>query len=102
VISTSRGESFGMAVAEAMARGCAVVAPRLGPFTEFITDGIEGRLYRPGKVADAADAVSSLLGDDELRSRIGAKARQRILGSHATVLAMRTLAQALQTVQSRS
>jgi hypothetical protein len=51
--------------------------------------------------ADAADAVSSLLADDELRFRIGAKARQRILGSHATVLAMRTLAQALQTVRSR-
>ena len=102
VISTSRGDSFGMAVAEAMARGCAVVAPRLGPFTEFITDGIEGRLYRPGMETDAADAVSGLLADDELRSRVGAKARIRILDSHATGLAMRTLAQALQTVQSRS
>ncbi len=95
VISTSRGESFGMAVAEAMARGCAVVAPRLGPFTEFITDGMEGRLYRPGKEADAADAVVELLADSSSRNRMGAKARETILRSHATAPAIHSLARTL-------
>lgn len=102
VISTSRGESFGLAVAEAMARGCAVVAPREGPFTEFITDGVEGRLYRPGREAVAADAVVDLLTDSEARHGLGAKARERMLGSHATEWALHALALALNAVGSRN
>ncbi len=98
VMSTSRGESFGMAVAEAMARGCAVVAPRVGPFTEFITDGIEGRLYRPGKEAEAADTVVELLSDIAMRDRMGAKARETILRSHATAAAIHSLARSLTQV----
>jgi glycosyltransferase involved in cell wall biosynthesis len=98
MVSTSRGESFGMAVAEAMARGCAAVAPRRGPFPEFITDGVEGRLYRAGNDAQAAEAVLRLLADTETRLRLGANARERILSSHATSLAMSALAQALQAV----
>jgi len=102
VISTSRGESFGMAVAEAMARGCAVVAPRLGPFPEFITDGNEGRLYRAGKVADAADAVVDLLSESGTRNRMGAKAREAILRSHATAPAIHSLASSLAHVAGES
>jgi len=102
VISTSRGESFGMAVAEAMARGCAVVAPHLGPFTEFIADGIEGRLYRPGKVADTADAVVDLLSESGTRNRMGGKARETILRSHATALAIHSLASSLAHVAGLS
>ena len=36
VISTSRGESFGLTIAEAMARRCAVAAPDQPPFPEFV------------------------------------------------------------------
>ena len=42
VVSTSRHELFGLAIAEAMARGCAVVVPKHGPFPEFIADDVEG------------------------------------------------------------
>ena len=98
VISTSRGESFGMAIAEAMARGCAVVAPRLGPFPEFIRDRAEGRLYKPGSTSAAADAVLQLLADADTRDRLGGNARERILGSHSTSLAMEILAHTLTDV----
>ncbi|MBM3122324.1 MAG: glycosyltransferase family 4 protein [Chloroflexi bacterium] len=102
VVSTSRGESFGMAVAEAMARGCAVVAPRCGPFTEFIADGVEGSLYQPGREAEASEAVVSLLSDLRRRQRLGAKAREMILRSHATDVALEALALALKAVETRS
>jgi glycosyltransferase involved in cell wall biosynthesis len=98
VISTSRGESFGMAVAEAMARGCAVVAPRLGPFPEFIADGVEGRLYRARSDAQAAESVLGLLADSEVRARLGAGARGKILRSHGTGQAIASLARALTSV----
>jgi glycosyltransferase involved in cell wall biosynthesis len=101
VISTSRGESFGMAVAEAMARSCAVVAPRRGPFTEFITDGVDGRLYRAGREAAAADIVADLLSESGTRHRLGAKARETILRSHATEGAVQALALALEAVERR-
>jgi glycosyltransferase involved in cell wall biosynthesis len=100
VISTSRGESFGMAVAEAMARGCAAVAPRLGPFPEFITDGVDGRLYRVGSNAHAAQAVVDILTETEARARLGASARERILRLHGTRRAMESLAHALTEVAS--
>lgn len=75
-----------------------MVSTSRGPFPEFIMDSAEGRLYRAESDAHAAEAVLRLLADKETRVRLGANARERILSSHATSLAMRALAQALQAV----
>ena len=48
VVSTSRGESFGLTIAEAMARRCAVAGAGQAPFTEFVEDGETGSLFTPG------------------------------------------------------
>ena len=91
-VSTSNGESFGMTVAEAMARRCAVVAPDRTPFTEFVEDGVNGRLYRPGA---AAERVQGLLADAGLRARLGGKARESILARYAPEPALEVLAREL-------
>ncbi len=95
VVSTSRGESFGMAIAEAMARGCAVVAPRCSAFPELVEDGRRGRLYRPGSASDAAWCAASFLEDGALRNACGSSARAGVLAKHAASAALPALASAL-------
>ncbi len=102
VISTSRGESFGMAIAEAMARGCAVVAPSLGPFPELITHGESGLMYRPGSTAAGAAAARRFLSEPTLRADCGERARQAILKAHAPQAAHRELAKALRALAADS
>lgn len=98
VVSTSRAESFGMAVAEAMARGCAVIVPRVDPFPGFMTHREEGCLYRAGAWGTAADMVVKVMGDESHRIRLGTAARERILSSHGTEVAMSALASVLGSV----
>jgi glycosyltransferase involved in cell wall biosynthesis len=101
VVSTSRGESFGMAIAEAMARGCVVVVPRQGPFPEFVTDGANGRLYQVGARSASARAVVEVLSNAEMRRQLGLVARQGILESHGTRAAASSLAEELTRLAAR-
>ena len=98
VVSTSSGESFGMTVAEAMARRCAVVAPRRPPFTEFVADGVTGSLYLHGSPADAAARVLALVNDSATREAMGDRARRSILAAHAPDVAIAALARTLREV----
>lgn len=98
VVSTSRGESFGMTVAEAMARGCAVAVPARPPFTEFVEEGRTGSLFSPDAQEDAAVRVAALLADPALRAACGRRAREAVLARFAPEPALAALAQALREV----
>ena len=98
VVSTSKGESFGMTIAEAMARGCAVVVPSYGPFPEFVNDGVSGCLYKAGSVADAVDKASNLISDSRLRDSYGQKARETIVEVHQAERALAALASTLEDI----
>jgi rhamnosyl/mannosyltransferase len=77
--STARAEQFGLVQLEAMNCGKPVVATRLGTGVEFVTlDGVTGLLVEPGNVETLATALNRLLGDADLRARLGAAARQRV------------------------
>lgn len=70
-----RGESFGLAPLEAMARGCPTVVSGLACFRDFITDGHTGRVF-DHRGADPAGALSeilrdTLLGPAEAHARLG-------------------------------
>lgn len=92
VVSTSRGESFGMTVAEAMARRCAVLVPADPPLTELVEDGRTGLCYRRDDVRGAAALAERLLADEALRSRLGDAARESALGRFAPAVALPRLA----------
>jgi glycosyltransferase involved in cell wall biosynthesis len=98
VVSTSRGESFGMTVAEAMARACAVAVPGRPPFTEFVEEGRTGSFLPPGPAEMGADQVAALLADPGLRAAYGRQARESVLARFAPEPALAELARALREV----
>jgi glycosyltransferase involved in cell wall biosynthesis len=98
MIATSRAESFGMTVAEAMARRCPVVVPDAGPFSEYVEDGVTGMLYRPGSRADAAERAALLLRDTMLHRRLGSESRRAVLERYATDVAIDSLVALLRTI----
>jgi glycosyltransferase involved in cell wall biosynthesis len=67
-----------LAVLEAMAAGRAVVSSAIGGTAELIEDGETGLLVPPGDPAALATALRRLIGDEELRSRIADRGRQRV------------------------
>jgi glycosyltransferase involved in cell wall biosynthesis len=73
----SRREGYGIVAREAMAYGRPVVASRVGGLPDAVADGETGVLVAPGDVAALRTAVTRLLGDAELRERLGAAARER-------------------------
>jgi glycosyltransferase involved in cell wall biosynthesis len=71
----SRREGVGMAAREAMAHGRAVVATAVGGLPDAIRDGETGLLVPPRDPAALREAIERLLGDADLRKRLGAAAR---------------------------
>jgi glycosyltransferase involved in cell wall biosynthesis len=77
--SVERAEQFGLVQLEAMYCSKPVVATRLGTGVEFVTIDGETGLLVPPKDADAlAHALRALLGDAELRKRMGISGRRRV------------------------
>lgn len=75
-VSASRAESFGLAIAEAMASGTPVVATKTEGAKEIVEEGVTGLLV-PIEDDDAiAAAVISLLNDRERSARIGSQAQE--------------------------
>jgi glycogen synthase len=78
VVCPSLSEGFGVVCAEAMAHGKPVVASAVGGLANLIEDGRTGLLVPPGDVRALRAAIERLLGDQRLRRRLGAAARERI------------------------
>jgi glycosyltransferase involved in cell wall biosynthesis len=71
-------EGLCLAVIEAQAAGVPVVATPVGGIRETVVDGVTGRLVPPREPAALAAAVSRLLREPELASRLAAEARRRV------------------------
>ena len=78
VACPSHREGFGVVCAEAMAYGRPVVAGAVGGLLDLVVDGETGLLVPPRDVGALRSALERLLGDQELRRRLGAAARERI------------------------
>lgn len=73
VAPNTRGESFGIVVAEGMAAGCAVVASDLPAFRDVA--GVTARFVPPGDSDELARAIADLLGDPDGSREMGERAR---------------------------
>lgn len=67
---------------EYMAMGRAVVASNLGQIGEVIEDEKSGMLYPPGAAEAFLERMSRVIGDADLRGRLGAAARQRVIDNY--------------------
>jgi glycosyltransferase involved in cell wall biosynthesis len=79
-VLATRRETFGMAVAEALARGLPVVSTTTGAIPALV-GGDAGLLVRPGDVDALAHALARVIGDPGLRRQLGAgaaRARNRL------------------------
>jgi glycosyltransferase involved in cell wall biosynthesis len=71
----TRYEGYGMAVAEAVARGLPVISTPVGGIPEILGD-TAGLLVPPGRVGVLADALALVLTDTSVRQRLAEGARQ--------------------------
>ncbi|MBP9500962.1 MAG: glycosyltransferase family 4 protein [Candidatus Promineofilum sp.] len=76
---SSLSEGISNAVLEGMACGLPVVTTDVGGMSEAVTDGVEGFLTPPLDSVSLADALEELWRAPELRQRMGAAGRARVL-----------------------
>ena len=76
-------------VLEAMASGRPVVATTTGGIVDMIADGENGLLVPPGDEHKLAEAMARLLSNADLRVRLAAGARQRVMGFTASAVVER-------------
>ncbi len=76
VLQKSIREGFGLTVAEAMWKGAAVIGGDVGGIRHQIVDGVNGFLV--GTVDQAAERIVELLRDEDLRRRLGERAKETV------------------------
>lgn len=92
-------ETFGMVVMEAMWAGRPVIASRIGGMVDLVADGETGLLVKPGDPDALRGAIERLLGNPELRNRMGLAALRRVAEFQASTVVSR-IEQAYQQVLS--
>jgi trehalose synthase len=76
VLQKSTREGFGLTVTEAMWKGAAVIGGRAGGIRHQIEDGVSGFLV--DTIEEAAERIVRLVQDNDLRQRLGARARRTV------------------------
>ena len=77
-VVASRYENHPLAVLEAMAHGCPLVASRTGGIPEIVTHGKTGYLFESEQVSQLADQLKSLFRDPSQARGLGAAAAEAI------------------------
>jgi len=70
---------------EYMAMGKAVVAPRLAPMEDVLTEGIDGMLFEPKNKEQLKKLLAALIEDSEKRVWLGQNARRTVYKKHLWV-----------------
>lgn len=74
----SQSEGSSNALLEYMAAGRPIVATAVGGSVQLVKDHVHGLLVPPGDAEALAGAISRLLGQPNMASRLGANARRRV------------------------
>jgi glycosyltransferase involved in cell wall biosynthesis len=79
VLASRHEEGFGLVLAEAGERGLPAISTRSGGAVEVILDGETGIVVEKQDTSALALAIRQIAGDEEMRRRMGQRARQRII-----------------------
>jgi glycosyltransferase involved in cell wall biosynthesis len=90
VVLPSRHEGLPVTLMEATSVGACVVASAVGGVPQVVTDGLDGLLVPPGDPAALAAALARVVGDPDLRARLGRAAADGS-GRYDVAAACRTL-----------
>jgi L-malate glycosyltransferase len=80
-LATTKSESFGNTFIESMVSGVPVVASRMMPVTELVTEGETGLLYRGQNVDDAIKQIYTILDNPEMHQRMSTAAIKHVQGN---------------------
>ncbi|MBV8562427.1 MAG: glycosyltransferase family 4 protein [Actinobacteria bacterium] len=83
VLLPSANEGTPVSVIEGLAAGRPVVATRVGGVPDVVRDGVDGFLADVGDTEALARCLAELAADPELRERMGASGRERVLTRYA-------------------
>jgi L-malate glycosyltransferase len=100
-VFSSRMDSFGMAVVEAMMTSVPAVVSDIGALREVTADGAHALLFRTGDAADLARCLLALANDPARRAELGARGRAwatRQFGIAAHIARLRELYSAIARV----
>lgn len=86
-VQPSRSEGYCKVVLEAMSLGVPVVASSVGGLRESVRHQATGLQVRPNDARELAEAINSILSDNDFGSRLGATAKA-IYADHHTIEAM--------------
>jgi len=79
VVVPSQNEAFSLALIEAMAAGCAVIASRAGGMAEIVEHEVTGLFLERNDDATLMAAISRLLTDNHLRQKMGSLAQASVI-----------------------
>ncbi|MCH5236773.1 MAG: glycosyltransferase family 4 protein [Muribaculaceae bacterium] len=74
VLPATEAEAFGLSNIEFMALGRPQICSSNGAQPEYISDGVEGFLVKPGNPSSLAEKMMSLAGDPSLKDKMGRNA----------------------------
>ena len=75
----SFAEGIPVVLMEAMSTGLPVVANHITGIPELVEDEVSGLLVRPGRSDLLVQALERLVGDSDLRARMGRAGREKVL-----------------------
>ncbi|MCH8908348.1 MAG: N-acetyl-alpha-D-glucosaminyl L-malate synthase BshA [Candidatus Heimdallarchaeota archaeon] len=82
--STSRIESFGVTLGEAMACETPVLAPLTGGIPELIVQNKTGLLFELDSIGDAVEKFRMMMNSEDLRTKMGKAARRHVETNFST------------------
>lgn len=100
-VMASGADSFGTVYLEAWLYGKPVIGAKAGGVPDVVSPGRDGLLVRFGRHVELADAVSKLLADAELRRRLGAAGRRKVLDEYTWDVVFGRLARVIDPLLAR-
>jgi len=79
LVHPSLSEGLGQVIMEGMLMGLPIVASRIRPIDELITDNVHGLMFTPGDAEALARCLGELLASPERRKALGAAGKQHVL-----------------------